>query len=155
METREEKKKEIHRITKSSSTCFHGDDRAGNGVSSDEYIPIDLTREILIRLPAKSIVRFRCVSKLWWSITTQQDFINSFVTRQSSIPRQSLLLTFMAKNDQQKQVFCMLSFHENSTNYSDVNNFNIMHPTKDCQYDYYSIMLLSMAWSLSKPKRVL
>jgi len=76
MEKREEKKREIQRITKSSSTC--------NGVSSDEYIPIDLTREILMRLPAKSIVRFRCVSKLWLSITTQQNFINSFALRQSS-----------------------------------------------------------------------
>ncbi|CAH8276981.1 unnamed protein product [Arabidopsis lyrata] len=47
----------------------------------------------------------------------------------------------MAKDDQQKQVFCIfciLSFHENSTNYSDVNHFHIMHPTKDCQYDYYN-----------------
>ncbi|CAL9225005.1 unnamed protein product [Arabidopsis halleri] len=44
----------------------------------------------------------------------------------------------MAKDDQQKQVFCMLSFHENSMNYSDVNHFHIMPPTKDCQYDYYN-----------------
>ncbi|KAL9286618.1 putative F-box domain-containing protein [Arabidopsis thaliana] len=130
MEKREEKKREIQRITKSSSTC--------NGVSSDEYIPIDLTWEILMRLPAKSIVRFRCVSKLWWSITTQQDFINSFALRQSSILCQSLLLTFMAKDDQHKQVLYMLSFHENFKSYSDVNDFHNMPPTEDCHYYNYS-----------------
>lgn len=34
-------------------------------------IPLDLTREILLRLPARSLVRFRCISKLWSSLTTK------------------------------------------------------------------------------------
>ncbi|XP_010417955.1 PREDICTED: putative F-box protein At4g21240 [Camelina sativa] len=47
-------------------------------------IPIDLIHDILLRLPAKSAARFRCVSKLWLSITTRQDFISSFTSRHSS-----------------------------------------------------------------------
>ncbi|KAG2332779.1 hypothetical protein Bca52824_003959 [Brassica carinata] len=51
--------------------------------------PIDLTSEILLRLPEKSVARFRCVSKLWSSISTDPYFINLFETRS---PRPSLLL---------------------------------------------------------------
>ncbi|CAN7006724.1 unnamed protein product [Brassica rapa subsp. trilocularis] len=51
--------------------------------------PIDLTSEILLRLPEKSVARFRCVSKLWSSISTDPYFINLFETRS---PRQTILL---------------------------------------------------------------
>ncbi|XP_056861536.1 putative F-box protein At1g47790 [Raphanus sativus] len=51
--------------------------------------PVDLISEILLRLPEKSVSRFRCVSKLWSSITTDPYFINLFETRS---PRPSLLL---------------------------------------------------------------
>ncbi|ESQ44682.1 hypothetical protein EUTSA_v10003356mg [Eutrema salsugineum] len=47
--------------------------------------PLDLTTEILSRLPAGSVLRFRCVSKLWSSITTDPYFINLFETRPSPI----------------------------------------------------------------------
>ncbi|CAL9218063.1 unnamed protein product [Arabidopsis halleri] len=48
---------------------------------SPSSLPLDLTSEILLRLPAKSAVRFRSVSKLWSSITTNPYFINSFQSR--------------------------------------------------------------------------
>ncbi|XP_018450098.1 putative F-box protein At1g47790 [Raphanus sativus] len=56
---------------------------------STPSFPIDLTSEILLRLPEKSVARFRCVSKLWSSITTDPYFIDLFETRS---PRPSLLL---------------------------------------------------------------
>ncbi|RID52815.1 hypothetical protein BRARA_G00253, partial [Brassica rapa] len=48
-----------------------------------QYIPTDLTIEILSRLPEKSVARFSCVSKLWLSITTDPSF-----------PRPRLVLCF-------------------------------------------------------------
>ncbi|CAN7076382.1 unnamed protein product, partial [Brassica oleracea var. botrytis] len=48
-----------------------------------QYIPTDLTIEILSRLPEKSIARFSFVSKLWLSITTDPFF-----------PRPRLVLCF-------------------------------------------------------------
>ncbi|CAF2100201.1 unnamed protein product [Brassica napus] len=48
-------------------------------------LPSDLTSEILFRLPAKSVGRFRCVSKLWLSITTDPCFIKSFGTTRPSL----------------------------------------------------------------------
>ncbi|XP_010478551.1 PREDICTED: putative F-box protein At1g31090 [Camelina sativa] len=57
--------------------------RGANSLS----LPNDLIPEILSRLPAKSIRRFRCVSKLWASIICRQDFTELFHTRSSSNPR--------------------------------------------------------------------
>lgn len=50
-------------------------------------IPLDLTVEILKKLPAKSLVRFKCVSKSWSSIiSSRKDFIDSIVTRSLTQP---------------------------------------------------------------------
>ncbi|KAL0865690.1 hypothetical protein Bca101_044808 [Brassica carinata] len=88
----EEKTIEIHKVTKS----LYYDPN-----------PLDVTREILLRLPAKSLVRFRCVSKLWSFLTTEPDFIKSFTTRSSSRPR--LLLSF---GKQATRLFFSLPQHE-------------------------------------------
>uniref|UniRef100_A0A0D3C7K4 F-box domain-containing protein n=1 Tax=Brassica oleracea var. oleracea TaxID=109376 RepID=A0A0D3C7K4_BRAOL len=52
-----------------------------------EQIPDDLITEILLRLPSRSIARFRCVCKLWDSTISRQDFTKSFLTRSSSRPQ--------------------------------------------------------------------
>ncbi|CAH8254087.1 unnamed protein product [Arabidopsis lyrata] len=64
------------------------------GENSDS-IPIDLILEILSRLPAKSIQRFRCVSKLWKSMLSQSYFTELFLNKSSSRPR----LLFVVKQD--------------------------------------------------------
>lgn len=51
--------------------------------SKATYLPVDLLSEILLRLPVKSAVKFRCVSKVWSSITTRPSFISSFAARSS------------------------------------------------------------------------
>ena len=58
------------------------------------YIPLDLQINILLRLPVKSLLRFRCVSKLWCSIITSHDFRNRHfnITSSSAPPR--LLIAF-------------------------------------------------------------
>ncbi|KAL1222409.1 putative F-box protein [Cardamine amara subsp. amara] len=55
-------------------------------------LPIDLIIEILLRLPAKSIANFRCVSKQWSSIIRRPNFTESFSKNSLSRPR--LLFTF-------------------------------------------------------------
>ncbi|KAF8045118.1 hypothetical protein N665_5574s0001 [Sinapis alba] len=51
-------------------------------------IPLDLVVEILKKLPAKSLVRFRCVSKQWSSIiSSHRDFLDSIVTRSLAQPQ--------------------------------------------------------------------
>ncbi|KAG7576255.1 F-box domain [Arabidopsis thaliana x Arabidopsis arenosa] len=65
-------------------------------VCSSSSLPLDPTLEILLRLPAKSLVRSRCVSKLWSSFTTLPCFINSFAARSSQSP---CLLIFAVRGD--------------------------------------------------------
>ncbi|KAL0648622.1 hypothetical protein Bca4012_046913 [Brassica carinata] len=55
-------------------------------------IPDDLIFEIFSRLPAKSIPRCRCLSKLWASILVRQDFTEQYVKRSSARPQ--LLFAF-------------------------------------------------------------
>ncbi|KAG7598844.1 F-box associated domain type 3, partial [Arabidopsis suecica] len=64
------------------------------GENSDS-IPNDLILDILSRLPAKSIQRFRCVSKLWKSMLSQSYFTELFLNKSSSRPR----LLFVGKQD--------------------------------------------------------
>ncbi|EFH52086.1 F-box family protein [Arabidopsis lyrata subsp. lyrata] len=58
------------------------------------YIPLDLQINILLRLHVKSLLRFQCVSKLWYSIITSHDFGNRHfdITSSSAAPR--LLIAF-------------------------------------------------------------
>ncbi|EOA40633.1 hypothetical protein CARUB_v100126090mg, partial [Capsella rubella] len=57
--------------------------------------PIDLTSEILIRLPEESIARLRFVSMVWLSITTDPYFIKMFEKR---YPRSCLLVCYIEQN---------------------------------------------------------
>ncbi|KAJ4916747.1 putative F-box protein [Raphanus sativus] len=67
--------------------------------SQTKHIPIDLALDILSRLPAESVVRFGCVSRLWSSLTKLPSFINSFASRSSS-RRPRLLVTFSVDSKQ-------------------------------------------------------
>ncbi|XP_024010028.1 putative F-box protein At1g33020 [Eutrema salsugineum] len=58
-----------------------------NREEGSESFPVDLIPEILSRLPAKSIGRFLCVSKLWGSILHRPDFNELFLTRSLARPR--------------------------------------------------------------------
>ena len=49
-----------------------------------QCLPYDVVFDILPRLPVKSIIRFRCVSKSWNSILTSPDFINTHLDRAKS-----------------------------------------------------------------------
>ncbi|XP_023632758.1 F-box protein DOR-like isoform X2 [Capsella rubella] len=62
-----------------------------------DLIPIDLIFEILSSLPAKSVARFRSVSKLWGSIISRIDFTELFLTKSSGRPQ--LLFTCVKSNE--------------------------------------------------------
>ncbi|XP_019083858.1 PREDICTED: putative F-box protein At1g50870 [Camelina sativa] len=87
-------------------------------ISQPDPIPLDLILEILSRLPAKSIVRFLCVSKLWSSFTTVPSFISSFASR-----LRRLLLTFFKKK---RRFVFSLPQHENTDgSYSPVYSYEM------------------------------
>ncbi|ESQ35491.1 hypothetical protein EUTSA_v10009896mg, partial [Eutrema salsugineum] len=53
------------------------------------------SKEILTRLPAKSLMRFKCVSKLWSSVISSRYFSNRFLT----VPSPRLYICLWDKND--------------------------------------------------------
>ncbi|KAL1195531.1 putative F-box protein [Cardamine amara subsp. amara] len=79
MDEQEKCKGEMQRVT-------HDKNDDVKDRSQPHPIPLDLMLEILSRLPAQSIGRSRCVSKLWSSFSTLQRFINSYATRSSARP---------------------------------------------------------------------
>ncbi|KAH0885346.1 hypothetical protein HID58_061442 [Brassica napus] len=62
-----------------------------------DSIPLDLISDILLKFPAKSLVKFTCVSNTWYSIIRTQMFIKTFMSMSISRPR--ILLTFKLSND--------------------------------------------------------
>uniref|UniRef100_A0A1J3DSE6 F-box protein n=2 Tax=Noccaea caerulescens TaxID=107243 RepID=A0A1J3DSE6_NOCCA len=66
-------------------------------------IPLDLTIEILLRLPGESVLRFRCVSKTWCSIIRSRRFADAFMSLSLSRPR--LLLAFSNHSDNRLKFF--------------------------------------------------
>ncbi|KAG7594982.1 F-box domain [Arabidopsis thaliana x Arabidopsis arenosa] len=57
----------------------------------DFQLPLDLIVEILKKLPTKSLMRFRCVSKQWSSIiSNRRDFIESIMARSLRQPPHKL-----------------------------------------------------------------
>ncbi|KAG7584940.1 F-box associated interaction domain [Arabidopsis thaliana x Arabidopsis arenosa] len=94
--------------------------RAKTSNNGGEPIPFDLTVEICSRLPAKSISRFRCVSKLWGSILGLPYFTELFLTRSLARPQ----LLFACRKDNHVFVFSSLQPQN-----LDDNNASIKIPT--------------------------
>ena len=44
---------------------------------TSEFLPHDLLIQVPLRLPAKSLLRFRCVSKSWFSLISDPQFAKS------------------------------------------------------------------------------
>ncbi|OMO97481.1 hypothetical protein COLO4_14583 [Corchorus olitorius] len=58
------------------------------------YLPEDLILEILIRLPVKSLARFRCVCKHWHSFLTNHKFATNHMIRAQENPNAQKVICF-------------------------------------------------------------
>jgi F-box interacting protein len=64
---------------------------------SSEHVPDDVVFEILTRLPVKSLIRFRCVSKSCFSIITNPDFIKTHIDQAKSLSNNNGYLLYMQR----------------------------------------------------------
>ncbi|CAH8271473.1 unnamed protein product [Arabidopsis lyrata] len=126
MDEQEEKKQRTRQSSstlttrQSSSTLKTRQSSHGNHKSQSNSIPFDITFEILSRLPAKSIVRYRSVSKLWSFITTTPEFIK---TRSKKTSPPCVLLIFR-KHDK----LIVFSSPQHKNTYSYVEDYHIEIP---------------------------
>ncbi|KAF9610617.1 hypothetical protein IFM89_023505 [Coptis chinensis] len=75
------------------------------------YIPHDiLFFGILVRLPAKSLLRFKCVSKLWYAILGEPEFIKAHLTRTKEQSTSSIVGFFQVKYKDSKKEGCEYIF---------------------------------------------
>ncbi|KAL1214122.1 putative F-box protein [Cardamine amara subsp. amara] len=116
MDQREEKREAIKRKRGKSSSSL--------SKSASSSLPVDLISEIFLKLPAKSILRFRSVSKLWSSITTNPYFTKSFESRPN-------LLFFFKKDD---KFFAFKISQDNRNPSYELNSYSYSQPI-----DSYSI----------------
>lgn len=61
----------------------------------------DLLQEILVRLPARSLLKFRCVSRSWYSLITSSRFIVAHVCHNNKAKNHHVLLRTFNQADRQ------------------------------------------------------
>ena len=74
---------------------------------SPEHLPYEVVFDILTRLPVRSLVRFRCVSKSWNSIITSPDFITTHMNRPKSLSNNKGYLLYVPTSDHYDQNLCI------------------------------------------------
>ncbi|CAI9784441.1 unnamed protein product [Fraxinus pennsylvanica] len=79
-----------------------------------DYLPRELIIEILTKLPAKSLLRFTAVCKLWHSIITSSEFIFSQLSISASKEGNTLYLRRYTKDDRAEH-YTLLKDGENQT----------------------------------------
>ncbi|KAJ0230384.1 F-box/associated interaction domain protein [Hirschfeldia incana] len=93
---------------------IHHPKRMKRRTQQEMEIPNDVViEEILARLPAKSLMRFKCVSKLWSSLIRSRYFSNRFLTVPTR-PRPRIYMCLQDNNDYSNSV--TLSLAPDTTN---------------------------------------
>ncbi|ESQ45592.1 hypothetical protein EUTSA_v10011009mg [Eutrema salsugineum] len=119
------------------------------GENSGSMIPTDLIVEILSRLPAKSIARFRCVSKDWSFILCRQNFTDLFLKMSSARPRLLFILELKRK---------FLFFSTPQPLNPDQNSSPIVldrHMSVSTEDSFYGVTRPVCGWLCSKDKNIM
>ncbi|KAG7560579.1 F-box associated domain type 3 [Arabidopsis thaliana x Arabidopsis arenosa] len=137
--------------------------KAGSRSATFKEIPEEVLMEILARLPANSVTRFKCVSKHWSSLNSSRYFTNLFfkVTSPKREPR-----PFMFLSDREHH-YALLSTNNNfeADPFSHLNQ-DLTFPGMGVEGDFRmwnyfghdsvndAYKVLSIVWEVSKEERV-
>lgn len=80
-------------------------------MATSVQLPLDLIVDILIRLPVRSLARFRCASRSFRSLIDGQDFVNRYVNH-SIETNSNLGLSVSVENSKWKRRYYSLSFDQ-------------------------------------------
>lgn len=116
----------------------HNKDDFKDGSSHIDLIPMDLTMEILTRLPVESLLKFQYVSKTWFSIIRSKYFIDSSVYNIFQEPSSRLLISFkngeLVNNSSVKYLFFFTSSQEEEESSSLVANLHMKIISMDAYF---------------------
>ncbi|RHN59202.1 putative F-box domain-containing protein [Medicago truncatula] len=81
------------------------------------YLPRELIIQILMWLPVKSLIRFKCVCKLWFSLISDPHFANSHfqLTAAANTPR-IMCISYLSHEIQSLYFEAFLNDHRGSWN---------------------------------------
>lgn len=99
------------------------------------HVPMELVTEVLVRLPVKSLARFRCVCKSWNSLISSHDFASLHLSRYHNNHDNTHLFT-ATFTDGGKYQWMLLSSHTykkiTRDDYAILDNRDIMDHFDDC-----------------------
>ncbi|KAG6409744.1 hypothetical protein SASPL_127786 [Salvia splendens] len=100
-----------------------------------EYLPQDIVMKILSRLPPKSLIKFRCVSKSWYLMISTPYFINLHTQHALLSPKMMLLRRYskLLQTD-------VYSVHAAAASEFDYAGIQIEYPFRDRVRFYYRIV---------------
>ncbi|XP_065617791.1 putative F-box protein At1g50870 [Quercus suber] len=102
-----------------------------------DYLPEEVVLQILYKIPVKSLIRFRCVSKSWNSLITSSAFIHSHLTPSLSLPSNSDKL-IVKDYDYRNEVVTYKFIHDENNDYS--LHQHVEFPLRDGGYTYLQLI---------------
>ncbi|XP_055807879.1 F-box protein At3g07870-like [Solanum dulcamara] len=102
---------------------------------ADSYFPPELLREILLKLPAKSLIRFTVVCKSWHSLITSFPFIS---THLAQTPHTNTLLVRRYVSTHNNENYSL--FQDSKNRPFSLNFTSELHFPFNCQLGYFRIV---------------
>ncbi|GLT99785.1 hypothetical protein SLE2022_172010 [Rubroshorea leprosula] len=93
-------------------------------------IPDDVTEDVLLRLPVKCLIRFRCVCKSWNALTRDSSFVNKHLAesvRNPKLTEERVLLSCCSRLNEYTFKTCSLYSLLNQP-FTDPDAFDFIHP---------------------------
>nr|ABR18783.1 class S F-box protein [Nicotiana alata] len=109
---------------------------------SIKKLPEDLVFCMLLRCPVKSLMRFKCISKVWYHFIQSTTFINLHLNRTTSVENEFILFKHSIKEDtgEFKNVLSFLSGHDNGALNPLFPDIDVSYMASNCSCTFFPLI---------------